>query len=79
MSNIAINYVWLGSNPLGPLEKFNIASWRAFGHEVNLYTTPFFGDPKRTYESVGITAEDATILKEDDAVTDVNDPKKSPE
>ena len=51
MSNITINYVWLGSNPLGPLEKFNIASWRAFGHEVNLYTTPFFGDPKRTYDS----------------------------
>ena len=83
MSNITINYVWLGSNPLGPLEKFNIASWRAFGHEVNLYTIPFFGNPKRTYESLGITAEDATIfdlatiLKEDDAVTDVNDPKKA--
>ncbi|MFT3765222.1 MAG: hypothetical protein QM820_06855 [Minicystis sp.] len=36
-----INYVWMGKGPLGPLEKFNIFSWRARGYDVAIYTFHF--------------------------------------
>ena len=59
---LIINYVWLGSNPLGPLEKFNLYSWRALGHLVNIYTHPFERDPPRTEATLEIDAGDATVI-----------------
>ncbi len=59
---LIINYVWLGSNPLGPLEKFNLYSWRALGHLVNIYTHPFERDPPRTEATLEIDAADATVI-----------------
>lgn len=32
-----INYVWIGDGELGELEKFNIYSWLALGHKVNIF------------------------------------------
>lgn len=61
-SGLIINNVWLGSNPLGPLEKFNLYSWRALGHSVNIYTYPFGSDPPRTEADLGLDAGDATII-----------------
>jgi hypothetical protein len=33
-----INYVWFGGD-LGPLDKFNIYSWKALGHDVTVYAS----------------------------------------
>lgn len=35
---VVINYVWIGSQPLGAREKYNIYAWKARGDTVNLYT-----------------------------------------
>jgi hypothetical protein len=58
---IIINYVWLGNRPLGPLEKFNIYSWRALGHQVNIYTLRFDG-AAANYDTLGIADEDAAVI-----------------
>jgi hypothetical protein len=34
---LTINYVWFGDKALGPLERFNIYSWRAMGADVTVY------------------------------------------
>src|SRR4051812_35324807 len=34
-----INYIWFGNGALGALEKFNIYSWKALGHEVTVYAS----------------------------------------
>jgi hypothetical protein len=59
---IIINYVWLGNNPLGALEKFNILSWRALGHIVNIYTHPFAGGPPRNLGNLGLQPGEAHVI-----------------
>jgi hypothetical protein len=34
---LMINYVWFGNGTLGWMEKFNVYSWRALGHNVTIY------------------------------------------
>jgi hypothetical protein len=78
---IIINYVWLGNNPLGPLEKFNILSWRALSHTVNIYTHPFAGGPPRTLGNLGLQEGEAnvidlsSILTADDREVGADNPK----
>ncbi|WP_144395261.1 hypothetical protein [Pleionea sediminis] len=73
---IIVNYVWINPDPLGALEKFNIYSWRALGHKVNIYTHPTL-----SHEELGIEPIDATIiplrskLDEDEAVDVEGDPR----
>ncbi len=58
---LVINYVWLGNGKLGALEKFNIYSWRALGHAVNIYASRF--DQKQaTSGSLGIEDGDANVI-----------------
>ncbi|KAB8145928.1 DUF4157 domain-containing protein [Chloroflexia bacterium SDU3-3] len=59
---LIINYVWFGNNKLGALEKFNIYSWRALGHTVNIYIQPFGAKAPHTVESLGLEAGDANII-----------------
>ncbi|MPY24366.1 hypothetical protein [Shewanella sp. YLB-07] len=66
---LSINYVWLGSNPLGPLEKFNIFSWRALGHQVNIYTHPFAGGAAHTEATLGLERGDVTVISLGDTLT----------
>ncbi|WP_163834914.1 hypothetical protein [Spartinivicinus ruber] len=79
---IIINNVYLGDKPLGALDKFNIYSWRALGHQVNIYTHPFTEEMKHTPASLGLQQGDANIislkdtLDADNLVTDNNSPKK---
>ena len=78
---LSINYVWLGSNPLGALEKFNIYSWRTLGHKVNIYTHPFGGGTDHTEATLGLAMGDAriislsNILVADDKEVDADNPK----
>lgn len=79
---IIINYVWLGNNALTHLEKFNISSWRALGHDVNIYILPFASKAPQTSEELGLEASDATvipltsILSDDESIEDAENPKK---
>lgn len=78
---LSINYVWLGSNPLGALEKFNIYSWRTLGHKVNIYTHPFAGASEHTEVTLGLEMGDArvislsNILAADDTEVGADNPK----
>ncbi|MDR7665829.1 DUF4157 domain-containing protein [Methanosarcina sp. Z-7115] len=79
-SPLIINYVWLGDNKLGNLEKFNIYSWRALGHVVNIFALRF--DRKTVqHEDLGVSKEDANVidlstqLKDDANVKDAKSPK----
>jgi Domain of unknown function (DUF4157) len=80
-SPLIINYVWLGNRDLGPLEKFNIYSWRALGHTVNIYTHPFAGRDVNTASNLGLDPDDANvinlreILDEDDLAEGADNPK----
>ena len=58
-----IHNVWLGNGQLGALEKFNLYSWRALGHEVHIYTHAFAGHPQPNAESLGLEAGDAQLHK----------------
>src|SRR6185437_15650373 len=51
---VIINNVWMGTRALGPMEKFNIYSWRALGHSVVLYTYHFTADTAHTLDSLGL-------------------------
>lgn len=60
-NSLIINYVWLGNRALGPLEKFNIYSWRALGHTVNIYTLRF-DDRVANAHDLGINPGEANIV-----------------
>jgi Domain of unknown function (DUF4157) len=81
VSPLIINYVWLGNRALGPLEKFNIYSWRALGHTVNIYTHPFAGRTVNTETDLDLEPGDAKIINlreilgEDDEEKDITTPK----
>lgn len=77
---LMINYVWMGSGALSPKDKFNIYSWRALGHEVNICA--FHPSSTHTFESLGLEEGDATVvdlrelLADDDAFDgDGDDPR----
>lgn len=50
-----INYVWMGKGPLGPLERFNIYSWRCLGYNVAIYTFHFTRNEAFTFSSLGLS------------------------
>jgi hypothetical protein len=71
-----INYVWMGTGPLGPLERFNIYSWRCLGYNVAIYTLHFARDQAFTFSSLGLSLgervqrtgpghDDLTVLHDD--------------
>ena len=73
---LIINNVWLGDGKLGPLERFNLFSWRALGHSVNIFAHRFDGK-EPTLAGLGLEEGDAevislsTVLNEDrDAESD---------
>ena len=61
--HLIINFVWLGNNKFGPLEKFNLYSWRALGHTVNIYSYPFAGVAAHTLASLGLDEGDAQLVQ----------------
>lgn len=52
---VTINYVWMGKGPLGPLERFNIYSWRCLGYNVAIYTFHFTRGQAFTFSSLGLS------------------------
>lgn len=75
---LTINLVSLGDRPLGALDKFNIFSWRALGHEVNLHTHPFTEGKPQSLQSLGLEPGDVNLLQLKDTLaadTEVKDPK----
>lgn len=58
---VIINNVWIGEGALGALEKFNIYSWRALGHHVNLFTYRSH-TVAHTPKSLGLEEGDATVI-----------------
>ena len=67
---IIINFVWLGNSVFGPLEKFNLYSWRALGHTVNIYSYPFAGVDHHTLDSLGLEQGDAKVIQLKDILTE---------
>lgn len=68
---VQVNHVWFGDDPLGALDKFNVYSWRALGHEVTIYAHRWNGIPHNEdslgLSGSGVKVEDlSTILAEDD-------------
>jgi hypothetical protein len=58
---LTINYVWLGDKPLGAMEKFNIYSWRALGHDVTIYAHRWDGQAA-TAELLEVPPGDVTVV-----------------
>ncbi|TDD03477.1 hypothetical protein E1292_21010 [Nonomuraea deserti] len=68
---VKVNHVWFGDNPLGTLDKFNVYTWRALGHEVTIYAHRWNGTPHDEaslgLSGSGVKVENlSTILAEDD-------------
>lgn len=80
-NKLTINQVYLGDRELGPLDKFNIYSWKALGHEVNIHTHPFTEGQPQSEQSLGLEPGDVNLfplnetLRADALVTDVNSPQ----
>ncbi|TDD08489.1 hypothetical protein [Nonomuraea diastatica] len=68
---VKVNHVWFGDDPLGTLDKFNVYTWRALGHEVTIYAHRWNGTPHDEaslgLSGSGVKVENlSTILAEDD-------------
>jgi hypothetical protein len=69
---VKVNHVWFGEAPLGALDKFNVYSWRALGHEVTIYAHQWNGSPHNEGSlelsvGSGVQVKDlSTILAKDD-------------
>ena len=57
---LMINHVWFGNNAMGPLEKFNIYSWRALGHSVTIYACRW--DNTSPVDTVGVKEKNVTVV-----------------
>jgi hypothetical protein len=66
-----VNYVWYGDNAFGPLEKFNVYSWKALGHDVTIYAHKW-DSSAHTLSSLGLAGNGievkniSTIIGKDD-------------
>src|SRR5262245_3486995 len=58
---LTINYVWFGDKALGALDRFNIYSWRALGHDVTVYACKW-NTTAHTASSLGLTDVDVVDL-----------------
>ena len=58
---LIINNVWIGDGKLGPLDRFNLYSWRALGHTVNIFAHRFDGKVP-TAGDLGLESGDAVII-----------------
>jgi hypothetical protein len=67
---IKVNQVWYNDDPLGPLEKFNVYSWLALGHEVTIYAHRWNFTPHTAgsldVEGVKIKDLNTILFKDDD-------------
>jgi len=78
-----INYIWMGTGRLGPLELFNIYSWKLVGCDVGIYTLHWTTGRSHDAESLGL-AQDAgvavhdlhAILEADGSVVTEGDPRR---
>lgn len=57
---LQINFIWLGTGKLRPLDLFNVYSWRALGHNVTIYAYHFNGS--HDLESLGLIEGAATVV-----------------
>lgn len=53
---IIIKNVWISAGPLKAADRFNIYSWCALGHRVDIYTHHLSHGTIHTYESLGLKA-----------------------
>lgn len=57
---LQINFIWLGTSKLRPLDLFNVYSWRALGHNVTIYAYHFNGS--HDLASLGLIEGAATVV-----------------
>jgi hypothetical protein len=58
--SLQINFIWLGTGKLRPLDVFNVYSWRALGHAVTIYAFHFNGT--HDHASLGISHDAAHLV-----------------
>ena len=85
-TQVIVNFIWIGDGQLDSLSKYNIYSWRALGHEVNIYVHHFQAGLNHDADSLGLEEGDANViplrgqLEADDQVkTDINTADKPEE
>jgi hypothetical protein len=53
---VHVNGIMFGNNPLGALERFNLYSWKALGHDVSIYACKWDTKP-HTASSLGLDSK----------------------
>lgn len=60
-NQLIINYVWIGDAKIDEVAKFNIFSWKALGHIVNIYVQRLDG-VKATADNLGLEENDVNVI-----------------
>lgn len=60
---LMINHVWFGPNAMGPLEQFNIYSWRALGATVTIYAHQWNSTNTHSESTLGVKDVEVVNLR----------------